>query len=444
MEEIIQFADKSRWRQSYRYAVYEHKLLTSDGIQYSRSFIVIKNSYGVIIHFTKLHNFAGIYENKVFRPLTSDAKAKLYYICSMLNYILIEKYGTFRFDHVFEVTKESLECFFRDYALGKKADGGFRGSQSIEKCVIAVTVFFRKLRYKYGGHVKLTKEVLYAEHQVYTKQGKPIRKQIPDFQVRGIQENHEIFRDLPTKVFQILLNLALRYAPDIAFAVSLQAFAGLRPGEVCNVRQEGSPKGNGLMLTMIGEKVVKVEIDLTKEYAMRSDGRDCGKIKKERRQCVYPPFIGSFLKIYQHHKNHLAQRDFEQDYCPMFVNRTGMAMTYRDYYGRFRKLVEKHLRPMLLHHTDPECRIYGQMLYENRLGPHALRHWFSVQLVLRGEDIAQIQFWRGDKNPESAFDYLQNKGDLVSELAKANEMLAEILLEEGADAYGKEEKNGFL
>ena len=119
----------------------------------------------------------------------------------------------------------------------------------------------------------------------------------------------------------------------------------------------------------------------------------------------------------------------------MFINGSGKAMTYEDYYGRFRKLIEEHLRPALLRNKDPECRIYGQLLCENRLGPHALRHWFSVQLALRGEDIAQIQFWRGDQNPESAFVYLRDKGDLIGELAKANDLLAVLLMREGKREY---------
>jgi hypothetical protein len=54
-----------------------------------------------------------------------------------------------------------------------------------------------------------------------------------------------------------------------------------------------------------------------------------------------------------------------------------------------------------------------------------------VQLVLHGEDIAQVQYWRGDKNPESAFEYLQNKGDLVRELEAAGGFLSELLIERG-------------
>jgi hypothetical protein len=59
------------------------------------------------------------------------------------------------------------------------------------------------------------------------------------------------------------------------------------------------------------------------------------------------------------------------------------------------------------------------------------RHWFSVQLVLNGEDIAQIQYWRGDKNPQSAFDYLQNKGDLVRELEAVSGFLSDLLIQRG-------------
>ena len=111
----------------------------------------------------------------------------------------------------------------------------------------------------------------------------------------------------------------------------------------------------------------------------------------------------------------------------MFVNARGMAMTYEDYYNRFRNLVDMHFRPALLAQEDQELKIYGQMLCERILGPHALRHWFSVQLVLRGEDISQLQFWRGDLSPQSAFDYLMNKGDLIRELEEANEMLAQFM-----------------
>ena len=428
------------WRSVYRYGLYNHRLMASDGEVYTRPFIVIRNHFGVIVYFTNLHNFAEVYDGKVFVPITSDAEAKLHYVCMMLNYVLIEHFNELGIDHVFKVNRGVLEQFFRDYATAQLPNGEFRGVQSVEKCVYAITAFFRKLRHKFGGYVVLSESDMVSETMVYTKYGRAKKKKIPNFQVRGIVKHDSAFRELPTSAFKILLDLAFHYTPDIAFAMCLQAFAGLRAGEVCNVRQEGSPIGKCLAFTCIEGHVKKVEIDLTRELPMRSDGIICGRIKKERIQCVYPPFIEAFVVAYEHHKQFLSARSFEAGYCPMFINNRGMAMTYNDYARRFSSLVDNHFRAKLLECEDPECRIYGQMLYENRIGLHVLRHWYSVQLVLRGEDIAQIQYWRGDKNPESAFAYLQDKGDLVKELDNANGFLAEILMEQGAHVFGRGSK----
>ena len=429
-------------RLKYRYSVYEHKLISPDNLLYSRSFIVIKNHYGVIVHFTGFHKYIGVYDNSICRPLAADAKTKMYYVCSMLNYILIANYEKFRTDHVFQINKEMLDCFFRDYASEKLPNGSYRGRQSIEKCVYATTVFFNKLIRKYSGYMALKKDQLYVEKTVFTMRGKIQKKLIPNFQISVMPKFKSIFRDIPTKAFQVLINQAFLHAKDIAFAICIQAFAGLRPGEVCCVRQEGSPLGSGIMLTIVDGILKRAEIDITTEYALRSDGIVCGRIKKERYQRVYPAFLSVFSKAYAFHKEFLKTQDYEPEYCPMFVNSKGMGMTYGDYQSRFKKLVTNHARPLLLNHEDPECRIYGQLLYEHSLGPHALRHWFSVQLVLMGEDIAQIQYWRGDTNPESALNYLQNKGDLVKELSVANELLAGLMMTEGGKQYGKTTASG--
>jgi integrase len=299
--------------------------------------------------------------------------------------------------------------------------------------------FFRNLRRKFGEKTLLTDSELVTEKLIRTKRGEVVSKKVPAFQVKGIKSHSEVFRDLPTKAFKIMLNLAFRYAPDIVFAICLQAFAGLRPGEVCNVRQESSPLGGGIVLTRIGNDVRKIEIDITREVPLRSDGVEIGDIKVERVQCVYPPFMDAFILAYDFHCKHMASRPFEPEYCPMFVNNRGKAMTYTDYSRRFDALVTKRFRPALLESDDPECKLYGQLLYENDLTPHALRHWFTVQLVLHGEDIAQIQYWRGDRTPESAFIYLQNKGDLVHELERTSADFINIAL-----AYGYRKVSGAI
>lgn len=433
---IIKFEKRNKLRERYRYAVYERKLTRKDGMLYSRSFIVLKNQYGIIVHFTGFHKYVSTYNDSVYRPLASDTREKLLYVCAMLNYVLIDQYETAGAAHVFQINRNMLETFFRDFALEMLPNGTYRSRQSIEKCVSSVTMFFRKLCREYGGYMAIDVDQLYKEHTVLGKHGKRHKRSMLDFQVRGIPENKRIFRDIPTKVFALLLNQAFKQTPEIAFAICVQAFAGLRPGEAMNLRQENSPFGTGVVVTVIDGITKSVELDLTREYALRGDGVVCGRIKKERRQKVYPAFLPAFTAAYERHKNLLRFESFEAAYCPMFVNSYGMAMTYANYRGQFKQLVEKHLRPALLKHEDAECRLYGQLLYENSLGPHSLRHWFSVALVLMGEDIAQLQYWRGDSNPESALSYLQNKGELMRELSAANESFAELLVK-GVTDHGR-------
>lgn len=426
--------EHSGWRVLYRYAVFEHKLVFEEGNAYTRSFIVLKNQYDVIVHFTSFHNYIDAYAKGICIPLASDAKAKMHYVCMMLNYIFIYSHDTFGIGHVFHIEKWMLDEFFQDYALEKQSNGSYRSRQSIEKCIFTVTGFFRKLIREFGGYMKITSNELYIEKTIFTRQGKRQKKLSSNFKVRMMKTESTIFRDIPTKAFQVLINQAFTQMPEIAFAICISAFAGLRPGEVCNVRQEGSPLGSGLEITFFNGTVKSVEIDLRVEYRLRSDGVRVGGIKKERRQRVYPAFLPAFCKAYEFHKSLIYDKG-EKEYCPMFMGSYGKAMTYFNYRSKFQRLITEYVRPALLRHTDPECRLYGQLLYEHRLGPQACRHWFTVQLVLMGETVAGLQYWRGDSNPESALTYLQNKGDLVKELSAANDLLAEFMVGEGGGFY---------
>ena len=252
-----------------------------------------------------------------------------------------------------------------------------------------------------------------------------------------IPEEREKFRDLPTKAFELLVPMAFRYAPDIAFAMCLQAFAGLRAGEALNVRREDSPLGAGIVFTRTAGNVRDVRIDLRRVLVLRSDGMAVGRIKKPRIQHVYPAFLGAFCTAYDLHMKYINGRQYEEAYAPVMINRNGKALAYDSYRKKFGELVDRHFRPVLLGSSDPELRIYGQLLCEHHLTLHSLRHWFTVQLVLRGENIAGIQYWRGDTSPQSAFEYLQNKGDLVRELRTADERLTKILMAAGKEIYGQ-------
>jgi hypothetical protein len=173
-------------RSQYQYSVYEHKLITSDSLVFSRSLIVVKNSYGVIIHFTRLHKYLESVsnKNKFTKSMTSDSKAKQHYVCSMLNYILIEKFSIFKANHIFQINITMLESFFSDYAITKKRNGKYKSTQSVEKCVFTILNFFQNLNHKFKGFLSLNVNELYGEKMIVTSHGKLVKKYIPKFKPR--------------------------------------------------------------------------------------------------------------------------------------------------------------------------------------------------------------------------------------------------------------------
>ena len=134
---------------------------------------------------------------------------------------------------------------------------------------------------------------------------------------------------------------------------------------------------------------------------------------------MYPLFLKAFYECYQIYMEHMENRTYEAEYGALSVNKQGRAMTYNSFYGKFKKAVQDTI-PLLLASNDPEVVNYGHLLQENSLGPHILRHWFSVRLTLLGEDVSGLMYWRGDRSPESALTYLQNKSDLERQFTKVN------------------------
>lgn len=74
----------------------------------------------------------------------------------------------------------------------------------------------------------------------------------------------------------------------------------------------------------------------------------------------------------------------------------------------------------MLASDDFEVVTYGQLLMEKQISPHIFRHWFSVKLTLYGEGVEGLMYWRGDKSPESALTYINNKSDLERQYEKVS------------------------
>jgi len=414
----------------YRFGVYKHYLVIQGDKLITRQFIVLKDPNDIIISFTRFHRH--IKSRKWLKSISDEGNNRFYYVASFLNHVIVDEYPTNRIDCLIGLTLPMIQHFFMCYAIN-----GNNSKSTVERCVVSVLDFLHNYIKTNEKACLLKISDISKEVQYRTRQGAIKKKRVPVFEVMYNNKPKTIFRDMPDAVFNIFLSYAAQYYKDIFFLMILSAFAGLRPSEACNVRQECSPLGNGLSIRYTNGKATRIVIDLTSELNLRSDLHPVGTIKKERKQQVYPRFVNAFITAYEMHKTHLSEHKFEPQYCPMSVNRQGKAMTYDNYRKQFKQLTTEII-PLLLESDNQESIEYAHDLMEHNIAPHIFRHWFTVKLCTYGEDIAGLQFWRGDKSPESALTYLQNKGELQKQLQYVNNELFDFLQ---YSSYQGEHKN---
>ena len=410
-----------------RFVVRASQITTDSGEPSSLACIAMQDQFGLITELTELHHFAGSRGRKTVSSLVSDHRKQLHYACAMLNWILIDHPDLTGVTSIGDITKESMEMYFCAYAQEPKASGILRIDETVKDCIDSCTAFM----YDYALHMPsaIDPNSLYRIEPVQEPFGRRAsRGCTPDFSVCRSGQTHTTLRDMPTQVLNIMLPLAFQYVPRIAFGIAAGVSSGIRAGETLNLCQQISPLGGNLTFTEADGSVREIQIDLLKNKTLRGDGIKTGYIKVPRVQKVFPKMIPLFMTAYEAHQNYLSHVRFDPCYAPMFPNARGDAMTYESYRYYFKKLVNKYLIPALINSPDPGLRIYGQLLMERPVCCHITRHLFTVILVLEGLELADIQTMRGDATPETAIEYLKNKGDLIQVCRDTEGQLTDMLL----------------
>ena len=330
-----------------------------------------------------------------------------------------------------------VSAFLNDYGKALLPnDSSERTKSTVIVCIRTIIDFLDEYIEKNKGKCRIRQSDLYKTVTTRNKRGMIVKKNVPTFDVTYSGKIRNIFRDMPNKVFEQLMNLVIEKHLDILMLVALSAFAGLRPAEACNIRRTDSVLGPGMRFVIQNGEVTDVILDLKKELNLRSDLKSVGSIKRERTQRVYPAFLEAFVKCYKIYMDYMEGRKYEAAYGALTVNLQGKAITYDNYYQKFKKVISE-LIPILLSDDDAEIVNYGHLLLENNISPHILRHWFSVKLTLYGEDVSGLMYWRGDSSPESALTYLQNKGELEKQYRYVNTELFGFMQWQAATKYGE-------
>lgn len=398
----------------FHFAVYEHILIYDGDKKIKRQLIVLKDSADNIIGWTDFHKFAQSPSARI-KSIYSDGGKRCYSIAKFLNYIFWDCYHITKLS---DLTAQMVCDFLNDYGLCRLPGDNkntIRNKTTVTICVAAIIDFLTLLLKKEHGF-RMKVDDLYHYEKFFDKRTKREKsRRVPNFTIYfsdGIRQN--MLRDLPEGAFQILFNEIAENHRNILMLAALSAFGGLRPSEACNVRREDSPLGPGMRFQYTNGKVSDVIIDLREEKILRSDLIDVGGIKKPREQRIYPKFLGQFMDCYTLYSSYIVGHPYEADYGALTNTRSGKAMTYKSYLNAFKTAVQTAI-PKMLACDDPKVQHYGFLLQEHSISPHIFRHWFSVHLTVDGASIAELMYWRGDKSPESALVYLQNKSDLVKQ-----------------------------
>ena len=362
----------------------------------------------------------------------------MYSVASFLNFALIDNYDRYQITQIEELTIEMLKDYLNWYSLTHTTNKGVTPSQS---CVKAkrnqISDFLVNLCAKYKlKHIN--KEMLVAEFYVLnpkTSYKERSKKYLISVKYRDASNGYRfLYRDMPLEIVERFIKEAKLHDKELVFPIALMAYAGLRIGEVVNIRREESCFGPNLIFTRIDDDYcTSLAIDLTKELTLRGDGIRVGKIKKERYQNVCPAFVHALGKYLNYHRAITRGKPLEK-YAPMFVSKNisgnvFRAITKEALTSRIKKLFFNYVLPSLKNDANPKFQIFYESMQGHTWGPHSFRHWFSVVLVLMGFDEAQLMSFRGDKSIDSSRAYLTQKGELQMLYENANEILGEIINE---------------
>ena len=406
-----------------------------DGVAREDKYIALVNDKTKLV--TEHTNYADyvLYNKHQDLKIGSTADGALYAVCQFLNDIFIDKKDLYRINSIAEISCDTVTKWLTDYTHRFLKNGQHPLKQTVDAKRNAISLFLYGLCCDKSINMKFLNESdLITFAYVITPDGKRIMEPQYAIKIRYYEKEHvnrRIWRDMPLEIVERFIKLSQIYDPELTFAIVLMAYAGLREGEICNVRRKESCYGPGIILSY-GQPLLEtngneltsslpceaISIDIKDTLLLRSDYKFVGPIKSPRIQPVYGLFLNVVFHYYQQHIKLIANKPVEQ-YFPMFISRyrdrkTGqyLALTKRALQARMIRLFYNHVLPSLENDANPKFREFFQAMQNHTWGPHSFRHWYSVALVLSGADEVTLQTFRGDKSPSSARVYLERKGEL--------------------------------
>lgn len=342
---------------------------------------------------------------------------KAAYLCKFLNFVLWET----DCDKISDITQNHFRNFMIWYK--HKDDGVPRNPEHWDRGVMCVTKFliaYIKMNQNlFEFHMNPEELITTTVVESRGGRGKIVVSELNRMFVKPPKKKEKKNRLLLRGHLYMLLYEAKKYDPMITLAIMLQAYAGLREGEVVNLtfdRVHRIEKGFGKI-----EKIVLSLPEKAEFFKEHSGKTDPGTIKKPRTtQEVYSDFLEDVLQELDSHEMLLETcgRAITGE-APLFVDKRGRPMTVAAYTSRLKKLFNEHFIPDIRKYCEQEGIMaenapFIEAYERSYLGAHMLRHWFTMYLLnCTNLSEAEIKEWRGDSAGESMYDYIHVNWDFL-------------------------------
>lgn len=418
MNNVIQFpnSDIKDYRSKCVFMNREVQVEGEDGEKQTYPCIVLYEAEtNIPVLYTGLERYlCNLVKSELLNGKTLSRKA--YAVCHFLNYLLKETDT----NTIHECNFETIRGFLKYI---KMQDNGKELNRGTWLRYRDYVVDFLILYYSYNRDVlSFNYEADKLKTLTIVKDNKHHKKVViahnSSMHISAPKTTHKKNRILVDGYLDFLLYEAKKYEPDITLGIALGAYAGLREGEVVNVRC-----GRLNTIRKSFGMVSGIEIDLTDKapHFQNWKGKtDPGTIKKNRVQKVYNDFITDINELYETHIAIMESRGFHISAdAPLFVNKQGNPMTVQTYSNRVKTLFYERFLPSL----KIACERQGAYAenaafietYENEYpGAHMFRHWFTMYLLTKARlTNGEIMKWRGDSSQESMNDYIHENADLI-------------------------------
>lgn len=213
-------------------------------------------------------------------------------------------------------------------------------------------------------------------------------------------------RNIRLYLIREFLLIASKEFPDIAFAVCLQIFGGLRSAEVMNLTKNALKSQNNYTY---GEKGLIIQVRDRQSTLFNIDTLTSNEqVKKPRDQSILldslvPYLYRKHLEWLEKKKNFNSTKSNFTNEIALFINNSGKPMKTHTYRNRFNSLKEMYLG--MLKATPGRYEDFKDF-QNTRWSTHICRGAFTNLCIDAGFSAAQTSIMRGDGSPDAMYDYI--------------------------------------